>query len=43
MIELKIGLADIRTINFDQPFRQFNVKKKINVKKCSRFELNFEY
>ena len=43
MIELKIGLADIRTFNVDQPFLQFNAKKKINVKKCSRFELNFEY
>ena len=43
MIELKTGLADIRTFNFDQPFLQFNAKKKINVKKSSRFELNVEY
>ena len=43
MIELKIGLADVRTLSFDQSFLQFNAKKKINVKKSSRFELNVEY
>ena len=35
--ELKIGLADVSALNFDQSFLQFNPKKKINAKK-SRFE-----
>ena len=35
--------ADLSTLNFDQSFLQFNAKKKINVKKSSRFELNAEY
>ena len=43
MIELNTGLADVSTFNFDQSFLQFNAKKKINVKKSSRFELNVEY
>ena len=38
MPELKIGLADVSTLNFDQSFLQFNAKKKINAKKSSRFE-----
>ena len=38
MPELKIGLADVRALNFDQSFLQFNAKKKINAKKSSRFE-----
>ena len=38
MPELKIGLADVSALNFDQSFLQFNTKKKINAKKSSRFE-----
>ena len=44
MLELKIGLVDVSTLNFDESLLQFNGKKKI--KKCeetSRFELNVEY
>ena len=37
-IDFKIGLADVRALNFDQSFLQFNAKKKINAKKSSRFE-----
>ena len=37
MAELEIRLADVRALNFDQSFLQFNAKKKINAKK-SRFE-----
>ena len=43
MPELKIGLADVRALNFDQSFLQFNAKKKINAKSSSRFEFNAEY
>ena len=38
MTELEIGLADVSALNFDQTFLQFNAKKKMNVKKSSRFE-----
>ena len=38
MLELKIGLADVSTLNIDQSFLQFNAKKKINAKETSRFE-----
>ena len=38
MSELKIGLADVSALNFDESFLQFNAKKNINVKKSSRFE-----
>ena len=38
MPELKIGLADVSALNFDQSFLQFNAKKKITAKKSSRFE-----
>ena len=38
MPELKIGLAYVGALNFDQSFLQFNAKKKINAKKSSRFE-----
>ena len=38
MPELKIGLAYVSALNFDQSFLQFNAKKKINAKKSSRFE-----
>ena len=38
MPELKIGLADVSALNFDQSFLQFNAKKKINAKKSSWFE-----
>ena len=37
-MELKIGLAYVSALNFDQSFLQFNAKKKINAKKSSRFE-----
>ena len=37
MPELKIELADVSTLNFDQSFLQFDAKKKINAKK-SQFE-----
>ena len=37
-MELKIGLADVSTLNFDQSFSHFNAKKKTNVKKSSQFE-----
>ena len=33
MMELKIGLAYVRVLNFDQSFQQFNAKKKISAKK----------
>ena len=36
--ELKIGLADVSALNFDQSFLQYNAKKKKNAKKSSRFE-----
>ena len=39
MPELKIGLADESALNFDQSFLLFNAKKKINVKKSSRFKM----
>ena len=42
MPELKIGLADVSAFNFDQSFLQFNAKKKINAKKCCRFEFKCE-
>ena len=35
---LKIGLADVSALNFDQSFLQLNAKKKINAKKSARFE-----
>ena len=35
MPELKIGLADVSELNFDQSFLQFNAKKKINAKSFS--------
>ena len=35
---LKIELADVSALNFDQSFLQLNAKKKINAKKSSRFE-----
>ena len=38
MLELKIGLADVSALNFDQYFLQLNAEKKINAKKLSRFE-----
>ena len=38
MHELEIGLADVSAQNFDQYFLEFNAKKKLNVKKFSRFE-----
>ena len=38
MPELKIGLAYVSALNFDQSFLQFNAKKKINAKKSSQFE-----
>ena len=38
MTGLKIGLADVSALNFDQSFLQLNAKKKINAKKSSRFE-----
>ena len=38
MQELEIGLADVSALNFDQYFLEFNAKKKLNVKKSSRFE-----
>ena len=41
MMELKIGLAYVRALNFDQSFQQFNAKKKINAKKF--LDLNAEY
>ena len=41
MPDLKIGLADMSALNFDQPFVQFNAKKKINAKKSSRFEFKW--
>ena len=38
MAELKIALADVSALNFDQSFLQFNAKKTINAKKSSLFE-----
>ena len=38
MPELKIRLANVSALYFDQSFLQFNAKKKINAKKSSRFE-----
>ena len=38
MTGLKIGLADVSALNFDQSFLQLNAKKKINAKKSSRFD-----
>ena len=38
MAELKVGLADVSTLNFDQSFLQFNAKKKISAKETSQFE-----
>ena len=38
-MELKIGLAYVSALNFDQSFLQFNAKKKDS----SRFDLNAEY
>ena len=38
MHELEIGLANVSALNFDQYFLEFNAKKKLNVKKFSRFE-----
>ena len=35
----QIGLADESALNFDQSFLLFNAKKKINVKKSSRFKM----
>ena len=35
MSELKIGLADMSALDFDQSSLQFNGKKKINAKKSS--------
>ena len=35
MPELKIGLADVNQLNFDQSFLQFNAKKTINTKSSS--------
>ena len=32
-MEIKVGLAYVRALNFDQSFQQFNAKKKINAKK----------
>ena len=41
MQELEIGLADVSALNFDQYFLEFNAKKKLNVKKSSRFEFKY--
>ena len=38
MSELGIGLVDGGELNFDQPFLQFNVKKKLYAKSSSRFD-----
>ena len=38
MPELKIRLAYVNALNFDQSFLQFNAKKKLNDKKSSPFE-----
>ena len=38
MPELKIGLANVSALKFDQTLVQFNAKKKTNAKKSSRFE-----
>ena len=38
MSELGIGLVDGAELNFDQPFLQFNVKKKLYAKSSSRFD-----
>ena len=40
MPEFEIGF-DVNDLNFDQSFLQFNVKKKINAKKSSRFEFKY--
>ena len=40
MPEFEIGF-DVNDVNFDQSFLQFNVKKKINAKKSSRFEFRY--
>ena len=40
MPEFEIGF-DVNDVNFDQSFLQFNVKKKINAKKSSRFEFKY--
>ena len=45
MLEVKIGLADVSELNFDQSFLQFNAKK---INKCEDFffldlNLNPEY
>ena len=42
MPELKIGLADVSAFIFDQSFLQFNAKKKVNAKKCCRYEFKCE-
>ena len=34
MLEVKIGLADVSELNFDQSFLQFNARKK---NKCEEF------
>ena len=40
MPEFEIGF-DVNELNFDQSSLQFNVKKKINAKKYSRFEFKY--
>ena len=37
MSELDIGLVDRAKLNFDQPFLQFNVKKKLYAKSSFQF------
>ena len=41
MPELKIGLADVSALNFDQSFLHFNAMKKINAKKSSWLEFKY--
>ena len=43
MPELDVRLVAGGEFNFDQPFLQFNVKKKINAKSSSWLTLNAEY
>ena len=38
MPDIDIGLVDGGELKFDQPFLQFNVKKKIYAKSTSRFD-----
>ena len=42
-MEIKVGLAYVRALNFDQSFQQFKAKKKITAKKLLDLNLNAEY